>query len=175
MATDALTFDNLRKVLEAYGAKAQELYRYNLALKRKNASRKLSDSVEYVVKEDDQAFTVSLSLEDYWQYIEHGRKPGKFPPTDAILSWIKVKPIIPRPMMSASVSGLGHKNTRIPKPEQLAYLIGRKIARDGIEPTPIMETTSKQVYDQFLADIRIALKKDIEDYFSVVTVSRPSL
>lgn len=175
MAENALTFHNLRKVLEEYGQKAQELYKYNLALKGKNASRKLADSVEYKVTENDQAFTVSLSLEEYWRYIEHGRKPGKFPPSDAILSWINVKPILPRPMMSASVSGLGHKNTRIPKPEQLAYLIGRKIARDGIEPTPIMATTSKQVYDQFLADIRIALKQDIDDYFSVVTVKRLSL
>lgn len=174
MEQETLTFDNLRAVLMAYGKQAQELYKYNLGLKAKNASRKLADSVSFNVKENDQNFTVSLSLEDYWRYIEYGRKPGKFPPPDAILAWIKVKPVLPRPMTSLPPSALGKRNTRLPSPKSLAYLIGRKIAKEGIEPTPIMEVSSKQVFDQFIDDIRYALRKDVGDMLAKITAQARS-
>ena len=58
----------------------------------------------------------------YWKYIEYGRRPGKFPPPNKILDWVKIKPVIPRP-----VNGIK------PTEKQLAFLISRKIARDGIE------------------------------------------
>ena len=39
-------------------------------------------------------------------------------PKEAILQWIKIKPVIPRP----------DENGKIPTPEQLAFLIGRAMA-----------------------------------------------
>jgi hypothetical protein len=35
-------------------------------------------------------------MEEYWKYLEYGRKSGKMPPIDDILSWINVKKILPR-------------------------------------------------------------------------------
>lgn len=151
MEENTLNFANLRKVFEQYGKHAAELYKYNLGLTGKNASRRLSDSTKYFVKVAGRSISVGLRLEEYWKYVEYGRKPGKFPPPSAILKWIEVKPIIPRP----------DDNGRYPSPKSLAFLIGRKIAREGIEPTPILETTSEQVYAKFIAAIRDALQKDI--------------
>lgn len=49
--------------------------------------------------------------------MEDGRKPGKFPPPDEILRWVKLGKIVKRGDITD---------------ESLAYLIGRKIALEGI-------------------------------------------
>jgi hypothetical protein len=52
----------------------------------------------------------------YFHFQKVGRRPGKFPPIDAILQWIKDKGI----------------QSDIPE-KSLAYLIGRKIAKSGTD------------------------------------------
>lgn len=52
----------------------------------------------------------------YFHFQKFGRRPGKFPPIDAILNWIKDKGI----------------RSDIPE-KSLAYLIARKIARLGTD------------------------------------------
>lgn len=153
MEANTLNFDNLQKVFKDYGKYAEQIYKYNLGLTRKNASRRLSDSTKHFVRVGDKSMVVGLRLEEYWKYVEYGRKPGKFPPPSAILKWIEVKPIIPRP----------DANGRIPSPKSLAYLIGRKIKNEGIDPAPILATTAEQVNAKFMQAIRDALKKDLGD------------
>ena len=97
---------------------------------------------------------ITLQLQDYWKYIEDGRKPGKFPPVGAIMRWIEVKPVIPRP------NDFG----KIPTPKQLAYLIGRKIERDGIEPFPALKTTKEELDKLYHEKISVALGHDVSNY-----------
>lgn len=162
MAENALTFENVLSVLTEYGKQAEVIYKGHLKREKKNASYKLTDSVKYFTKVEGNTMLVGLNLEEYWKYIEYGRKPGKFPPPDAILKWIEVKPVLPRPDAKG----------RIPKPKQLAYLIGRKIEREGIEPTPIMAATVEELNDHFIPLIREALQKDIGDNVSVFIKSK---
>lgn len=80
-------------------------------------------------KMEGSFFEVIFELQHYWKYVENGRRAGaKFPPVDAIKKWIEIKPIVPRPI-----------NGKIPSTNQLAYLIGRKIARDGIKPKQLLK------------------------------------
>ena len=80
-------------------------------------------------KMEGSFFEVIFELQHYWKYVENGRRAGaKFPPVDAIKKWIEIKPIVPRPI-----------NGKIPSTSQLAYLIGRKIARDGIKPKQLLK------------------------------------
>ncbi len=154
METHALiAFDHLAAVLQEYGAAVVEKYREELAARGKNASGELADSVRYIVKRDAAVYAVDLSLADYWQYVEYGRRPGKFPPPDKILEWVRVKPVIPRPMV----------NGKLPTEKQLAFLIGRKIAREGIAPTPALAASSEVTFDQFLTRIGEALTADLAD------------
>jgi hypothetical protein len=53
------------------------------------------------------------------QFMEHGREPGKFPPRSAILEWIETKSSLPQEFRD--------------KKDQFAFLIARKIAREGIK------------------------------------------
>lgn len=162
METSTLTFENLRRVLEEYGKHAETLYKYNIALAGKNASRTLANNTKYFVKSEGVTFSVGLRLEEYWKFVEYGRKPGKFPPPSAILKWIEVKPVIPRP----------DDKGRIPKPQTLAFLIGRKIATEGIKPTPVLQTTVEELNNTFLERIREALKQDIGDALAIITTKQ---
>lgn len=98
-----------------------------------NASGTLSKSIKGIVKMNDKYLTVSISLEDYWKYIEYGTKPH-FPPVDKIREWIRVKPVLPRPLSSG----------KLPTENQLAFLIGRKISKFGTKPKPFLNNTKEE-------------------------------
>jgi len=133
--------------------KVAELYRKQLADDGVNASGNLSNfTTEY--EYDGKHFILYFNLADYWKYAEYGRGPGKFPPLDAIKNWIQVKPIIPVP----DVRG------KIPTTNQLAFLIGRKIANEGTQGkhslTKAMLSTKM---DSIVNEIKNALIEDIKE------------
>lgn len=151
---DLLNLTELEKVLHEYAKEAEELYKYQIALGGKNASRKLTDTIKSNVLVGNQAYEVTLTLQEYWKYIEHGRAPGKFPPVKALLDWISVKPIIPRP----------DADGRIPTPKQLSFLIGRKIKEEGIKPFPALRTTREDLDKIYHEKLSAALGHDVSNY-----------
>lgn len=104
-------------------------YKNTLKLEGKVATGNLSNFTTEI-QQDNRWFSIIFNLQDYWKYVENGRKPGKFPPIDVITRWIQVKPIIPKAI-----------NNKIPTTKQLAFLIGRSIAENGIKPTKALQST----------------------------------
>lgn len=75
----------------------------------------------------------TLTGAKYFFQQRHGRRPGKFPPIDDILNWIRAKGI--QPGMYQPTPKTGQK---IPKPRQmterqLAFLFAQKIAERGTD------------------------------------------
>ena len=105
-------------------------YKRNLIGAGTTATGSLNESIKGKIKQKGKWIEISINLNEYWKYVEKGRKPGKFPPVDAIKEWIKIKPVLPRPY-----------NGKLPTTDQLAFLIGRKIATKGIKPRPILQNT----------------------------------
>lgn len=132
-----MEWKNLKEVLVAYGEALEEQYREQIANKNAFASGRLFDSVKSIIETDDKAFEVSLSLEEYWKYVEEGRGPGKFPPLDKIEEWIRIKPVAPYP----------DSQGRVPTVKQLAFLIGRKIAEEGTEGQHLLEEAINNTQD----------------------------
>lgn len=159
MADSELKFTNVSRVLKEYGQAVADLYKDRLADKDVNASNALTNSVRYIVRKQGRNFDVSISLLDYWKYIEYGRKPGKFPPPDVIREWVKVKPVVPRP-----IDGITPTNN------QLAYLIGRKIAREGIAPRPILKESIQHVNAYYEQAIEQALLEDLSDTMTAIII-----
>ena len=137
---------------------------FALALKERlekngsNASGMLSNSIKGKVKYDGKYVSVFVDLEDYWKYVENGTKPH-FPPVDAIKQWIKVKPVLPRPL----------KDGKLPTENQLAYLIGRKISKVGTKPNPFLAPTISEfglvdkIYEEVDRVVTEALNSAIEE------------
>lgn len=145
-----MEWKNLKEALEAYGQVLEDTYREELANNNAFASGRLFDSVKHIVEVNDTTVELSLSLEDYWKYVEEGRAPGKFPPLDKIEQWITIKPVAPYPDAKG----------KVPTTAQLAFLIGRKIATEGIEGKHLLDRALETTQD-WMELIDDAIDKDI--------------
>jgi hypothetical protein len=173
MDSSLLELTELQQVLREYAKDAREIYKYQISLGGKNASRKLTDTIKSNVVVGEQEYEVTLTLEHYWKYVEFGRQgkdssplkaypgaypPGKaaFPPVKAILDWISVKPILPRPDDEGNMQRL--------RPKSLAFLIGRKIQQHGIEPHPALHRTIEELDKIYHEKLSAALGHDVSNY-----------
>lgn len=146
-----MEFNNLRSVLLDYAIALQNKYKDNLLLSDRVATGELVKSVKYKLDFKDKEFIIYLDLEDYYKYVENGTRPH-FPPVNAILNWIKAKPVLPTPI-----------NGKLPTTKQLAYLIGRKISEVGTEGSHDLEKSSKTISEEYEELILEALEKDINE------------
>lgn len=174
MAENTLTFENLRAVLAEYGQEAERLYKEKLTAGRppfgtKNASGELLNSVKWGLKVNERSFEVTLDLAKYWKYVEGGTQgretspfgavyPAHFPPPNAILNWIEIKPVIPYP----------GRNGKIPTKKQLSFLIARNIFRHGIEPFPILSQTVEDLNRRYSDKIAEAVTKDVAAFVPII-------
>ena len=142
---------NLRAVLEEYGVALRNAYQDNLISSDRIATGQLLNSVEVRVDgPNGGTWSVVLSLESWWKYVEDDTRPH-WPPRSAILSWIQAKPVLPRPL----------KNGKLPKPEQLAFLIQRKISREGTKGTHDLERAEQALLGTYMPRIAEAFQKDL--------------
>ena len=149
-----MTFNNLQQVLDDFTKDVAETYRSLLLRDGKNATGELISSIKPMTPElVNGTFECSLSLAPHWKYVENGRRPGKFPPIENILEWVKVKPELVRP------NRLGRKELA---PKQLAFLVARKIATKGIQPGNQLEEAMDIVYARWKDRIDAAITADIE-------------
>lgn len=110
-----IEWKHLKRVLADYGQYFIDLARTYLGENHSYASGTLGDTMDYQVLINDERMAVGIELEDYWVYVEKGRKPGKFPPIEDIMEWITVKPVTPRPY------------SYTPSVKSLSFLIQRSI------------------------------------------------
>lgn len=65
-----------------------------------------------------------LYAADHFKYLIYGRGPGKFPPPDSMLDWVKSNP---------DALERAQRVFRYITEQGLAYIIGRKISREGTD------------------------------------------
>lgn len=161
MANELIQFDNLRAVLEEFAQEFKDQYRAGLLSHGRftqYGEDRLVDSVDAnqvqaMVREGDEAWTVTINLNEYWKYVENDTRPH-WPPPSAILRWVEIKPVLPHP----------DANGRIPSPRSLAYLIGRKISREGTTGSHDFKTAQETTIERFRVRIRVAMVRDVQNY-----------
>lgn len=148
MDKNSLDLNTIKEITNLFAAALKDKLEENGS----NATHQLSNSIKDIVKFDGKYLTVSIQLEDYYKYVENGRKAGKFPPVDAIKKWITIKPVIPYA-----------RGKRLPNENQLSYLIGRKIAREGTRANPFLEPTIRdfKLVDKIYAAVNSMLTNEI--------------
>ena len=169
MAEDALDFPALRAVLQDLAADIRAGYVDQLTVDDHIASGDLVNTMKVEVRDGDNAFSVVMDVNKYWKYLEEGISPaGRYgnPGWKAypfIRKWIDVKPVIPRP----------GPDGRLPSPEQLAFLITRKIVEEGTTPSRDLEKTKDKIIPSYQARIRAAIVEDLRS--TVILKVLPSL
>lgn len=156
-----IDFTELRQVLEDLANDIRDNYKEHLQFNDRYTERgvpsgyseRLIDSVKTQVVAGDRAWEVTMTLNDYWKYVESDTRPH-WPPVDKILEWVEIKPVIPRP----------DSNGRIPSPKSLAFLIGRSIAKYGTKGSHDLEKTKDGVIPMYRERIAAALGHDMENY-----------
>jgi hypothetical protein len=168
-----IEFGELQKVLADLANDIRDNYREHLEFNNRfTTERKLLNSVRTQVEVDDRAFEVTMSLEDYWKYVEEGvqgSENGSSPFTNPgwkaypfILRWVQIKPVIPRPFA----------NGRLPTPKQLGFLITRSIVEKGTQGSHDLEKVKEGVLPWYRERIATALGHDMTDYIRKVIVGK---
>ena len=130
-----------------------------MSSKNINASGKLDDSIEDVMVTSDGFVSGSVRALSYWYYTNYGRGPtvrgssGKGVVREKVRQWIDDKGIVPRDAAN------GRKVTK----DELAFLIARKIHREGYEAKLYISEVEEQVIPIVSDIIEQALFKDLDN------------
>ena len=163
---ELIDLTELQNVLQELAVDIREQYKKNLEFNERYTEKgapsgyqqRLIDSVTTQVVAGDRAYEVTMTLNDYWKYIENDTKPH-WPPSNKILEWIRIKPVIPKP----------DDNTgRIPSQRSLAFLIGRSISKKGTKGSHDLQAAKDGVIPQYKDRIAAALVHDMENYIRKV-------
>lgn len=154
MSTLDIKWTSLERVLNEFADRFIQNARDGLQADGSIATGELYDSFEKIIEIGEDYYSVKISLADYWEYVNNGRRPGKFPPPPAIRNWIEVKPVNPYPL----------PNGKTPSVEQLTFLISRKIANEGIEPTNFFDKAKEQTIRDFEQRIDLAIAEDVSNF-----------
>lgn len=153
----ASEFKHTMKALNDFGNFIITNYKSQLEAEQMN-NGELYRTISYSVSTGTGGWVISVSLADYWKYIENGRRAGaKMPPVSAIENWINVKQIVPHSMTLKS------GKTVIPTIPQLSFLIARSIGRRGIPPKPLFKNSFEAAKQQFIQVIKDAITQDIKE------------
>lgn len=138
-------FENTIELLNKIGEEVKEKYKDKLKTGDVFASGKLYNSVNYKLITSENGIKLFFEAEDYWYYIENGRKAGgKFPPIKLIEKWIIQK--------------------GLPNKPGLAFLIARSIAENGIKPKPYLKAIKQNINNNYKSEIEKSIKEDLNIY-----------
>lgn len=112
---------------------SEKVYPFGFAkyrgLSDKVASGRLRNSVQVNIIPDENRTVIQIFMEDYWQWVQSGRLPGKRNvPVDAIEKWIKQR----------GLTGRDKKGKFISR-KSFAFAISTNIKKFGIRPSNFLD------------------------------------
>ena len=110
------------KVLRMFGDDYIKILTALLRKKDKKASGALINSLSSKIQQTAKDIVIIIESNDYLKYVDEGRKPGKYPPLNAISKWMALKNI----------------------PKEALFPIAKSIYKFGIKPTNVIQQTTKE-------------------------------
>lgn len=135
----------------AWAQQVVNLAKQNLIRGKKIAAGTLYNSVSYEVNQSTGE--IEFYYADEGKFVESGRKPGKFPPPQAISKWAKIK----------GIPQFRDKKGRYISNDSRTFLLSRAIANKGIRPFPFFTDALDQATQQLYNDLEDALVEDLEN------------
>lgn len=93
-----------------------------LKKKGKVGSGALINSLDYRIQESANQISIIIQSNDYLKFVDEGRKPGSYPPIQAISKW-------------ATLKGIS---------QEAVFPIARSIYKFGIKPTNVIQETNNE-------------------------------
>lgn len=139
-------------LLDRIGKQTIDDAKNNLLLGKGHVNKgTLLRSLNYTVHDGQ----LSFQIEKYGEYVDKGRKPGKWAPVDVITAWvINKKMVIRKANLKEYMNDV----------KGIAYLINKHIKEKGIKPTYFFT----KAYDDATSDMDAKIEKIFEDYVDVV-------
>ena len=173
---------SIEAYLNSFGKQVVNRAKANLG-KAKGGSTKLATTIKFEVKPDADGFVVNFYMADYGTFLDKGvsgnkkkqsfknyenqseSSPYKYttkqPPSGILAKWISKK----------GIKGRDKKTGRFISNLSLAFLIGRKIKRDGIKSLSFFQKPLGLGMKQFGKDLLGAITTDITDSISTTKVN----
>ena len=163
----------IEKYLESFGKYVVQQSRTNLTKGKKNVTKGLYNSIKFTVTPNDKGYNVSFSMDSYGEFVDKGvsgnkkiqefttfdgrkvESPFKYtndqPPAKPLAEWVRMK----------GIKGRDKKTGRFITNLSLAFLIARKIKRDGIKSLSFFQRPLGLGLNRLPEDMMIALKEDL--------------
>ena len=149
----------VQATLEQYKDKIVTQLKDRLAEQGLVASGKLQNSIYGVVTETG----INIFAEGYGTFVEEGRGPGKMPPRNKILEWVKAKGL-----QSSNI-----KYKRANRLKDIAWMIAKSIAEKGTIKrfsyggAKIIDHINRKYKDEITEDIKQGYLKDLESQINI--------
>ena len=172
---------NIERYLNSFGKQVVNRAKANLG-KSKGGNTQLAQSIRFKVEPDANGLVVKFYMADYGTFLDKGvsgnKKKQSFknqknqsesspysytnkqPPANILAKWISRK----------GIKGRDKKTGRFISNMSLAFLIGRKIKRDGIKSLSFFQKPLGLGMKEFGKDLLGAITTDITDSLSTIKV-----
>jgi hypothetical protein len=170
---------NIERYLNSFGKQVVNRAK-GILQKKKGGGTALESSIKFEVVTDADGFSVKFYMSNYGQFVDKGvsgnkqkqsfkdylgkiiSSPYKYttkqPPPDILAKWISKK----------GMKGRDKKTGRYISHKSLAFLIGRKIKRDGIKGISFFQKPLGLGLKQFGKDLLGNIKEDIINNLTIV-------
>jgi len=169
--------------LNSFGKYVVKQARTNLTKAKKNVNKKLYNSIKFKVVEDGDSIVLQFYMLDYGTFVDKGvsgnkqiqqyttwdgrtvESPFKYkskqPPADILSKWISAR----------RLKGRDSESGRFITNKSFAFLIARKIKRDGIKSLAFFQRPLGLGIERFGKDLLKAVKEDIINTLNITTVN----
>lgn len=155
-------FPSVQEILEEFGAEIVRDIGQSIKDKDLIASGNLSKQTSFDIQINlaDQNYQFQLNMAPYWEALDKGRAAGKQPPTKEIKKWLQQPNV--KSKFGMENSDLSLRTLKDYQLNGLAYVIARKIGREGTEATNFYSAVvTEERINQLVADLQEAAAVDL--------------
>lgn len=131
-----------QKIINNFAQQYIDELKNNLIRKDKVASGNLVRSLDYRVGKVMGELNIEIIANEYLQWVDQGRRKGKYPPIQAIANWARIRGIS----------------------KEAVFPIARNIFKFGIKPTRVIQTTDRRMAQKVDSALGREIANNIENF-----------
>jgi hypothetical protein len=139
--------DGILRIVQNWGNELIAQMQNRLRINNTNATSSLSSSISPKITSKPGGYRLTTMMQDYWYYVENGRKRGEKPPYANIYEWVQNK--------KEMQMKINQSPDKIAATKSLAFAIRNVIGKRGTKAQPFISNSLEKVTTETLGQ-RIA-------------------